>query len=203
MYSELHLTTVTTLRIGIPNFPPSHMALQQDPEGYVQAKEELLEYWHKSGTIIPLEDIPFVWPESPPAPTELPPDVREAIPPFDLSLDETFGWPDDQATYLTDSLHIPHPENILNTGKSEPLDMIFLLPRPRNGVDHFRNFGPHSMTKAAVLIPRVEFKGEDGMDIPPDTGDVVQAFEKDAKMRVIQEDADYLRRIISRINVEK
>jgi hypothetical protein len=179
------------------------MALQQDPEGYAQAKEELLEYWHESGTIIPLEDIPFVWPESPPLPTELPPDVREAIPPFSLSLDETFSLPDDQATYLTHPLDIPDPEDILNTGKSEPLDMIFLLPRPRNGVDHFRNFGPRSMTKGAVLIPRVDLKGEDGMDIPGDTGDVVKAFEKDAKMRVTQEDADYLRSIISRINVEK
>jgi len=203
IHSELHLTTVTTLRIGIPTFPRSHMALQQHPDGYAQAKEELLEYWHESGTIIPLEDIPFVWPESPPPQTEVPPDVREAIPPFNLSLDETFSLPDDQATYLTDPIDIPYPEDILNAGKSEPLDMIFLLPRLRNGVDHFRSFGPHSMTKAAVSIPRVDLKGEDGMDIPGDTGDVVKAFEKDAKMRVTQEDADYLRSIISRINVEK
>jgi hypothetical protein len=192
-----------TLRICIPTFPHSHMSLQQHPEGYAQAKEELLEYWHESGTIIPLEDIPYVWPESPPPSTELPPSVRETIPPFNLSLDETFSVPDDQATYLTDPLDIPDPEDILNTGNSEPLDMIFLLPRHRNGVDHFRNFGPHSMIKAVVSIPKVDSKGEDGMDIPADTGDVVKAFENDAKMRVAQEDADYLRSIISRINVEK
>jgi len=177
------------------------MALQQRPDGYVQAKEELLEYWHESGTIIPLEDFGFVWPESPPPQPILPPDVREAIPPFNLSLDETIGLPDDEGTYLTD--HLLGDEEILNTRKSAPLDLVFLLPRPRNGLDHFRKFGPPSITKAAVSIPRECFKGEDGMDVPRDTGDVGNAFEKDAKMRVAQEDADYLRNSISRINAEK
>ena len=41
------------------------------------------------------------------------------------------------------------------------------------------------------------------MEIPQDTSDVIKAFEKDERMRVTQEDADYLRYIISKISNEK
>ena len=74
------------------------MALQQRPDGYEKAKEELLQYWHEPGTIIPLEEFPFVWPEPPPFGPTIPPDVREAISPFNLSLDETWDLPDGHAT---------------------------------------------------------------------------------------------------------
>ena len=180
------------------------MALQQQPDGYAQAKKEMLEYWHESETIIPFEDFAFVWPESPPSQIDpIPSDVREAIPPFSLSLDEIFNLPDEEATCLIDTLSIRDHEDVLNTRKSEPLELEFLPPRARNGPDHFRKYGPTSITRAAISIPRENMKGEDGMDIPRDKSDVVIAFEKDAKIKVTQEDADYLRSMISRINVEK
>lgn len=178
------------------------MALQQRPDGYEKAKDELLQYWHEPGRIIPLDEFPFVWPETPPFEPTIPPDVREAISPFNLSLDETWDLPDGHATCL-DNLFTPsNTEDILNTRKSTSLDLVFLTPRV-NGPDRLRKYGPSSIKKAAISFPSDVLTGEDGMEIPGDTSDVIKAFEKDERMRVTQEDADYLRFIISKISNER
>ena len=183
---------------------PFHMALQQPPDDYAQAiKEELRGYWHEPGIVIPLDEFPFVWPESPPPQPTVYPDVSEAIPQFNLSLDETLVLPDDNATSLFDSLAPRQYEEILNTRKSEPLDLDFLAPRLRNGPHHLRKYGPTSLRKSTISFPREILQGEDGMDIRHDTSDVTKAFENDARMSVTQEDADYLRAVISRISHEK
>jgi hypothetical protein len=178
------------------------MALQQRPDGYEKAKEELLQYWQEPGTIIPLEEFPFVWPETPPFEPTIPPDVREAMSPFNLSLDETWDLSDGHATYLDNLFTASNTEDILNTRKSTSLDLVFLTPRV-NGPDRLRKYGPRSIEKAAISFPSEALKGEDGMEIPRDTSDVIKAFEKDERMKVTQEDADYLRFIISKIREEK
>jgi len=178
------------------------MALQQHPEDYAEAKKELLQYWHEGESIVPVREFPFVWPESPHLEPGSPLDVKDSYSPFNFSLEETFDLLDDDAAHLTDFLAPSGNEDILNTGRTESLNLEFLLPRPRNGPDHFRKYGPASLKKAAISFPRGMLMGEDGMEIPRDTSDVFKAFKEEKKIRVTQQDADYLRSMISKISHE-
>jgi hypothetical protein len=179
------------------------MALQQRPEGYFEAKQELQEYWKEDDNVISVEDFPFVWPDTPKSRPFSSSAVTGEIPRFTLilNIDESFDSTESITNNPLDT--IIYDTDILDTRKSEPLDLILLRPYLRNGPPHLRKYGPTSLQRAGISLAREPLKGEDGMDIPRETRDVVKAFEKDAKMTARQQDADYLRIMMNRIKNDK
>jgi hypothetical protein len=180
------------------------MALEPRPDGYAEAKEELLIYCDENEITFPYNEFPYAWAEVSPQPHSPSPEITEIAPQFNLPQQERLDCTEESKIY-DDNVTIFSKQDVLNTRKSEPLGLEMLLPLlPRkHGPDKLRPYGPESFKKCAHLLPKDFLAGENGMELSRDTSEVVNAFAKDSKLTVTEEDVDYLKSIISDYNQEK
>lgn len=179
------------------------MALHPRSEGYAEAKEELLAYCDENSITFPFQDYPFAWPEGPPLSRSPSPNFAEiGRYEFDSTCEETPDCTEEIQVYLNTSLTLRKNNDLVNTRKSEPLDLE-LLVRRQNGPDELRKYGPNSLKKCATLLPKYVLYGEDGMEISKDTRDMDITLQKDSKLTVTEEEASFLREIISGCNTHR
>ena len=178
------------------------MALHPRPEGYAEAKEGLLTYCHENDITFPFQDYSFAWPEVPLTRSPSPSFAGIVIHDFDPTLEEPPDCTEEIQVYLNTTLTLRENKDLVNTRKSESLDLELLAPH-QNGPDTLRKYGPNSLKKCATLLPKYALHGEEGMEISKDTRDVDIAFEKDSKLTVTEEEAGFLKEIISRYNTHR
>lgn len=176
------------------------MALHPRPEGYAEEKEELLKYCGENNITFPFQDYPFAWPEVRPLSRSISPDFGKIGPiEFDPTLEEPPHCTEELQVYLNTTLTVRENNDLVNTRKAERFDLELLTYRQK-GPDTLRKYGPNSLKKCATLLPKYVLHGEDGMEISKDTRDVDVAFEKDSRLTVTEDDASFLKEIISRCN---
>ena len=173
------------------------MALQPRPEGYTQAKEELLTYCCENEITFPLQEYEYIWADTPPQSPGAPSFSDIANSEFDLPVEEPPYCPEDIQAYINDAfIHSGKEDDILDTRKLGSLCLDMLVPRPA-GPDYLRKFGPKSLETCVPLLPKEVLYGEHGMDISTDTSQAANAFVKDSKLSVTQEQVGFLREFIS------
>jgi hypothetical protein len=130
------------------------MALHPRPEGYAEAKEELLTYCHENDITFPFQDYPFAWPEVHPLSRSPSPSFAGiTIHEFDPTLEEPPDCTVETRIYLNATIALRENECLVDIRKSEPLDLELLAPR-QNGPDILRKYGPSSLKKGATLLPK-------------------------------------------------
>jgi len=179
------------------------MALHPQPEGYAEGKEELLAYCYDNDITFPFQDYPFTWVEVTPPSRSPSPNLAEiSAHEFEPNLEESPDCTEEIQTDLNNILTLREDSDLVNTRKSEPLDLEVLTPC-QTGPDTLRKYGPNSLMKCATLLPKEVLCGEEGMEISKDTNDVVAAIGKDSKLTVTEEEAVFLTEIITRYNHER
>jgi hypothetical protein len=176
------------------------MALQQRSDDYDEAKERLLTYCQENDITSPFYDYPFEWPELEERPRSPTPELVGILPDVD-SFDESLDWTSGLEGCLNEKL-VAEPEDLLDIRNYKPLEYEMLPPHPRIGPSVLRKFGPNSLEKIAPLLHADVLLGEEGMDIPTDTRELLKAFENDSKILATKEQADFLKDVIFRYDHE-
>jgi len=173
------------------------MSRQQTPEEEVDAKQQLRTYCAENQITSPFQDLPFEWVDAVSVPQSPPPSLIDAFP----SLEPTFeDAPFDAETgledYLTTVLSLGNSGDVLVT-RTWPKGALEFLTPFQQSEDAFRRFGPINLKKSTLFLPRETLKGERGMEISTDRSEFDAATTKDGRLAVTQEDAGFLKFIIS------
>lgn len=179
------------------------MALQRRPDNYEDARERLLTYCREYNITHPFYDYPFEWVEPDDRQQSPPPELPGILPNvnvgyLDESLDWTSGVADCMCGKVAFELH-----DVLDIRDSKPFEYEMLPPHPFLGPNILRKFGPTSLKKVTPLLQADVLCGEESMDIPTDTSEVLKAFENDSKITATREQAGFLKDVIFTYNHEK
>ena len=174
------------------------MSRQQTPEEEFDTKQQLLAYCAENKITSPFQDLPFQWLDAVVAvPQSPPPSLIHTLPTVqptfdDAPLDAETGLED----YLATVLSLESDNDVLRTRTWPTAALEFLTPF-QHGEDAFRRFGPINLKKSALFLPKATLKGERGMEISTDKSEFDAAITKDGRLAATQEDAGFLKSIIS------
>ena len=94
------------------------------PEGHAEAKEELLAYCYENEITFPFQDYPFAWVEGAPLSRSPSPSLAEiSTREYDPNLEESPSCTEEIQTYLNTILTLREGADLLNTRKSESLEL--------------------------------------------------------------------------------
>jgi hypothetical protein len=156
--------------------------------------EEIIVYCEVNELTFPYDEFPFEMPTGIVRARSPVPDVADCFPPLE-------AIPDDIFPEQTISLDLNSPaaasEDIFDTRQWRKFryEMEAILPRT-SWSSVLRKFGPDSL-KHCATFPTLNLRGEDGMDIPPDDGEITRAVERDARLPATAAQAQYLTEIIN------
>ena len=173
------------------------MSRQQTPEEEFDAKQQLLTYCAENQIASPFQDLPFEWVTSVSVPQSPPPSLIDAFPtPEPTFEDAPFDAETGLADYLGTVLSLGNGEDVHAT-RTWPTSALEFLTPFQHGEDAFRRFGPVNLKNSALFLPTETPKGERGMEISADRSEFDAAITKDGRLAATQEDAWFLKFIIS------
>jgi hypothetical protein len=173
------------------------MSRQRTPGEDFDAKQQLLTYCEENEIVHPFQDLPFEWVQAISVPDSPPPSLTDALSMTQLRFDDQpFNGESRPEDYLTQALTLGKGGDILELRTWPSTDLEFLTPF-QHGEDAFRRYGPINLKKCALFVPKETLKGERGMEISNDRSELDQAIIKDSRLAATQEDAGFLKSIVS------
>jgi hypothetical protein len=175
------------------------MSRQQTPEEDDDPKEQLLAYCTENEITFPFQDLPFEWVDPIPLPPSPPPDLRSALPSHRGTFEkEECAAETGIEEYLAEIRRIGDDPDIYAT--RDATHGLELLTPFQPGKDAFRRYGPINLKKSALNLPKETLKGERGMEISNDQSEFDFAVARDCLFTATQEDANFLRSIVTECN---
>lgn len=175
------------------------MSRQQTPEEEDDSKEQLLAYCAENEVTIPFQELPLEWVDPIPQPPSPPSDLVSALPShYGTFYQEACASEAGIEEHLAEIIRIETDPDIVAV-RDAGHNLGFLTPF-QPGEAAFRRYGPINLKKSALNLPKDTLKGERGMEISNDQSEFDLAVAKDSLLTATQEDAKFLKSIVSEYN---